>query len=976
MFDPSEKPRVFAAPPGADFPAVLVEGLRARFAGKPPEAMARVHLIVNTRRMERRIRTLFDQGPPALLPRISLLSDIATHAVAADIPPAVSPLRKRFELTQLISQLLDRQPDLAARATLYDLADSLATLMDEMAGEGVTPDVIEGLDVSDQSGHWERAKAFFSIARHFLEDVDKRPDTDTRQRRIVEAMAAEWAKAPPDHPIILAGSTGSRGTTMLLMQAIAGLPQGAIVLPGFDFDMPEPVWDTLDEALHSEDHPQYRFRHLMNTLGVAPSEVDHWHPVAAPCPLRNALVSLALRPAPVTDQWLREGPKLGNLPDATEAITLIEAPSVRDEALAIALRMRKAAEDGETAALITPDRMLTRQVEAALDRWNIIADDSAGSPLQLSPPGRFLRHVSTLFQRKLTAESLLTLLKHPLCHSGENRNTHLLNTRELELAIRRKGMTFPTPEVLRQWQVAQEFVPSAWVEWVISNFCDKVWDGKKTLSDRLEAHVALAENLTRGSAEGSGGLWDEAAGRKAAATIAQLRENAKFAGDMSAADYADLFGAIFAREEVRDRDSGHPNILIWGTLEARVQGANLVILGGLNEGSWPAAPTPDPWLNRKMRHDAGLLLPERRIGLSAHDFQQAIAAPEVWITRSVRSDEAETVPSRWINRLTNLLSGLPDQGGVQSLKEMKARGTHWMGLVSAIEAVKEIPPSARPSPRPPAQARPKRLSVTQIKRLIRDPYAIYARETLRLRPLDSLMKTPDALLRGIIVHEILEQFVSDIDKDMSLLSRDHLMSISETVLAKNVPWPAAKALWSARLDRVSDRFVASEAQRREHSRPIAYECGAKLTVPELDFTLVAKADRIDRTEDGDLIIYDYKTGKPPSQKDQRYFDKQLLLEAAMAEQGGFRDIDPAEVADAIYIGLGPSPKDEHAPMLDAPALEVWAEFLQLIAHYGDPSNGFTARRAMQSDRDVGDYDQLARFGEWDATDEPLPEDLT
>ncbi|WP_299349144.1 double-strand break repair protein AddB [uncultured Shimia sp.] len=976
MFDPSDKPRVYAAPPGADFPRALVDGLRDRFAGQPPEAMARVELIVNTRRMERRIRGLFDQGPAQLLPRISLLSDLGIHAIAADIPPAISPLRKRFELTQLISQLLDRQPDLASRASLFDLADSLASLMDEMAGEGVPPEAIEALDISDQSGHWERAKAFFSIARHFLQDVDQRPDADTRQRMIVEAMAAKWVISPPDHPVILAGSTGSRGTTMLLMQAIAKLPNGAIILPGFDTDLPLSVWNEMKDALSAEDHPQFRFRRLMDRLGIGPQDVHLWAETPPPNPPRNALVSLTMRPAPVTDQWLTEGPKLTDLDQATAQMTLVEAPSMRDEALAIALRLRQAAEEGQTAALITPDRMLTRQVTAALDRWNITPDDSAGTPLQLSPPGRFLRHVSTLFLRKLTAEALLTLLKHPLCHSGQDRNTHLLNTRELELLIRRKGMTFPTEDALRALSETQDRLPHDWIEWVIAHFCDQVSDGKSAFGDRLEAHISLAESIASGEKDGSGRLWDEAAGRKAIQVVQDLRENATFAGAMNAADYADVFGAVLARGEVRDRDKGHPGILIWGTLEARVQGADLVILGGLNEGSWPEAPSPDPWLNRKMRHDAGLLLPERRIGLAAHDFQQAIAARDVWITRSVRSDEAETVPSRWINRLTNLLAGLPDQGGDQVLAVMRSRGQYWLSLVKAVEQVTPEEPSPRPSPRPPKNARLNRLSVTQVKRLIRDPYSIYAREILRLRPLDSLMKTPDALLRGIVVHDVLEQFVRDVDADEDLLNRDHLMSISETILAQNVPWATARTLWSARLDRVAEHFVAGENKRRSIAQPIAYEREASLTIPERDFKLVGKADRIDRTADGNLVIYDYKTGSPPSKDEQLYFDKQLLLEAAMAEQGGFREIGPADVVLAINIGLGSAPKDVAAPLEETSATQVWAEFLQLIGYYADTANGFTSRRAMNSDRDVGDYDQLARFGEWDVTDPAKPEDLT
>jgi len=976
MFDPTDKPRIFGIAPGADFPAMLVQGLRARFAHRPPEDLARVQLIVNTHRMERRIRTLFDQGPACLLPRIELLTDFGRGATSSDIPPAVSPLRRRFELIQLISNLLRAQPDLAARASLYDLADSLAGLMDEMNGEGVSPDTIDALDVSDQSGHWERAKSFFAIARHFLDNVDTAPDTESRQRLIVEKRIQGWVESPPENPVILAGSTGSRGTTMLLMQAISNLPQGAVVLPGYDFDMPHHVWSALSEALHSEDHPQFRFRKLLDGVHAAPSDVTQWHSDVVPSAARNRLVSLALRPAPVTDQWLSEGPALTDIPQGTQDVTLLQATSLREEALAISMRLRQAAHDGQTAALISPDRMLTRQVTASLDRWGITPDDSAGIPLQLTPPGRFLRHVSSLFQRKLTSEALLTLLKHPLCHSGHDRNEHLLHTRDLELAIRKAGVTYPDSEFLLAWATAHKSDLDDWISWVVRNLCDQELAGEREFSERLETHIALSETLAHGAPDGSGGLWNEAAGREAAKLIQTLRDTAEYAGPIGASDYSDLFGAVLGRGEVRDRDKGHPHILIWGTLEARVQGAEMVILGGLNEGSWPESPSPDPWLNRKMRHDAGLLLPERRIGLAAHDFQQAIGAPEVWLSRSIRSDEAQTVPSRWVNRLTNLLSGLPDQGGVTALEAMTRRGDHWLSLVRALEHAPSITPALRPSPRPPKSARLTQLSVTEIKRLIRDPYAIYARHVLKLRPLDPLMKTPDALLRGIVVHDVLEQFVKDASADPALLTHSHLTSISETVLAQKVPWPTARALWSARLDRVADYFIDTETTRRNIGKPIAYERSAQLGIADLGFTLVAKADRIDRTKFGDLVIYDYKTGTPPSKDEQTHFDKQLLLEAAMAEQGGFRDVDPADVASAIYLGLGPKPKEVAAPLEDTPATQIWSEFSELIAYYADVTHGFTARRAMQSDRDEGQYDQLARFGEWDATDPPNPEDLS
>ncbi len=975
MFEAGENPRVFAVPPGADFPKELIAGLRQRIVDQPPEALARVQLVVNTRRMARRIRELFDQGPPCLLPRISLITDLGESADLGSLPPAIPPLRRRLELTQLIARLLERQPDLAARSSLFDLSDSLAALIDEMQGEGVSPDAIRNLDVSDMSGHWARAQAFIGIADQFVETGDTALDVQARQRRVVENLIERWQITPPQHPILLAGSTGSRGTTLLLMQAVARLPQGAVILPGYDFDQPDHVWSGMDDALTSEDHPQYRFRRLMRELGLSPDDIQRWTKEEAPSPARNRLVSLALRPAPVTDAWMSEGPNLTDMRPAMENVTLVEAQSPRAEALAIALRLRQAAETGQTAALITPDRMLTRQVSAALDRWNILPDDSAGLPLQLSPPGRFLRHVAGLFARRLDSEALLTLLKHPLCHDGGERGAHLLHTRDLELDLRRKGPPFPDADSLAAFSVRKE-ASLDWTQWVTTHFCNQLVDGDLPLSDWVARLRKLAEAISAGSAGDTGTLWDKNAGQKALSVITSLEDQAGYGGSISAHDFADLLGALLAGEEVRDRDAPHPKIMIWGTLEARVQGADLMILGGLNEGSWPEAAAPDPWLNRQMRVKSGLLLPERRIGLSAHDFQQAVAAPEVWLTRAKRSDDAETVPSRWLNRLTNLLQGLPGQDGPEVLSEMRARGAQWLGWTEDMENAPRIPPAERPSPRPPASARPRKLSVTEIKRLIRDPYAVYAKHILRLRPLDPLVQAPDALLRGIVIHEILEQFIKDSVLDSALLTQENFLKRADALLAEHVAWPTARKLWLARLERISGAFLSAEVTRRTDGGPIAFEADMKLRLDPLDFTIVGRADRIDRNWRGALSIYDYKTGAPPTKAQQSKFDKQLLIEAAMAEEGGIDGLDPISVAQAVFIGMGGTYKEVLAPLDEEPVDKVLDELKQLISAYLEPEQGFSARRMLHKDSDVGDYDHLSRFGEWDRTAKPSPEDLT
>ncbi|WP_295078157.1 double-strand break repair protein AddB [Tabrizicola sp.] len=959
---------LYALPPGADFPAELVAGLMDRMAGQTPEALARVTLIVNTQRMRRRVTEVLQTKGALLLPRILLVTEVAALANLT-LPRPISPLRRRLQLSVLLDGLLTAGTTHFPRTALYDLSDSLAALMEEMQGEGVTPGRIAALDVANHSAHWARMQAFLAIVSQVL--AGESADAEAVLRQSVDALGETWTQTPPQHPVILAGSTGSRGTTALLMQVLMRMPAGAVVLPGFDFDMPATVWDSMGDALTAEDHPQYRYRKLMDMLDCGPTDIRRWTTTQPPAPDRNRLISLSLRPAPITDQWLAEGPLLPDLLPATDAVTLLEAPSERTEALAIALILRQAAEDGTRAALVTPDRNLTRRVTAALDRWGIRPDDSAGRPLALSAPGRLMRQVAALFGQKLTGDGLLALLKHPLAFSGPGRGPHLILTREFELHLRRHGPAFPTADSILTWAEAQKHDRAVdWARIVAGTLCGHEKMDRMPLADFVALHLALSETLARGFAEtGAGGLWDKAAGEEAAKALAELQAEADAGGEMSPLDYVGVFQGVLQRHEVRETESVHPDIMIWGTLESRVQGADLVILGGLNDGTWPAQPPPDPWLNRAMRKEAGLLLPDRRIGLSAHDYQQAVAAPRVVLSRSKRGAEAETVPSRWLNRLVNLMAGLPERRGPEALAAMIRRGDDWLAKAAAFDRAPVTEPAKRPAPRPPVEARPKRLSVTEIKTLIRDPYAIYARHVLKLRPLDPLRPEPDPRLRGVVLHEILEIFLR-----RGGGGRDALMAIADAVITEKVAWPLARTIWLSRIAKAADAFLAFSATTG--GTPVLVEEKGAVQLPGLDFKLTGKPDRIDRLEDGRLLLIDYKTGDPPSAKQQQHFDKQLLLLAAMAEGGGFKGLDAEEVARVVYVGLKAELKMVDIPLSPGQVAETWAEFTRLIAAYARPGQGYTARRALESVRDASDYDHLSRFGEWDLTADPVPEDLS
>ncbi len=972
MFEKTPHARVFTVPIGADFSQTFVTGLFERAKTIAPQEFARTVIYVNTKRAARRIRDLFEQQDATLLPQLKVLSDLAKDVLApVNLPMPVSTLKRRLVLADLVAALIDKEPALAPRSSVFALTDTLAAILDEMQGEGVSFEHLTDITLGNASEHWERSLKFLSIITDYW-SAQKQVDTEARQRAVIEALTQEWQNTPPDHPIIVAGSTGSRGATALFMQAVANLPQGAVVLPGVDAQTPKEVWDVLNCPQANDDHPQSMLARLINRLELDATTLTPWHKAPVFCKARNKLMSLALRPAPVTDQWLEEGPDLKPLvAEATRHVGIIAAASPKEEAGAIAVCLRDAAEKGETAVLISPDRNLTRRVAAHLNRWKIIPDDSAGEPLHLTPAGIFTRLTAGLFNKDLTPADLIAVLKHPLTHKSNDRNNHQRMTRDLELAalgrdtpVIRGGPPSVDFELIGKWADTQPADVKAWTNWITQVFKPLSDQAKRPMAAWVDIHLDLMAALSKGVTGENHALWDGHDGQMAQKVFDNLHIEAVGSSEWSAADYGALLYSLLKSEEVRDALEPHPNIAIWGTLEARVQGADLVILGGLNEGIWPKKPNPDPWLNRAMRKQLGLLLPERNIGLSAHDFQQAFAQKNVVISRAIRDGEAPTVASRWVTRLENLLGGLGD-GGTQALTDMAARGNQWINLARSLDRpTGKLVKATRPAPIPPLGAHPKKLSVTRIKTLVRNPYEIYAQSVLRLRPLKAYGLEADALERGIVLHKIIETYNHSEQVKSGDYTPEHFLELAADILEQDVPWSSARRLWFGRLQRMAPWFVEAEKSRTTKGTIVAQEVKGARKATEFDFTLTAQADRLDLDVNGQLIIYDYKSGDPPTAKVIELFDKQLQLEAAIAETGGFDKLDPVTVSALQYIGLKGPDKVHTVDVSD----DTWADLIQLLQSHFEGDIGYGARLKMEQDRYGSDYDHLSRLGEWEETD--------
>ncbi len=975
-----DSPRVYSIPAGIAFADALAEGLLGQ-AGDDPMALAAITILLPTRRAVRALTDSFlrvTKGRALLLPRLLALADLdgdQDTLATGDIPPAIDPLQRQLTLARLVMARRDLSvaPDQALR-----LAEALADLIEEVETEQVDFAKLAELAPETFASHWQATIEFLQIVTAtwpvFLEQQGL---IDPAKRRVLAmaSRAAHWRANPPQDPVIAAGFIAADPALADVIAVVSRLPEGMVVLPGLDRLLDNEGWDAVTAT-----HPQWGMKRLLERIGVDRTDVALWPTVTEPDSARARLLSEALRPAETTAKW-RDGPGID--PAACAGLARIDCGTVGEEAEIIALAMRQALEvPAQTAALVTADRALARRVAAALKRWDIEVDDSAGLPLGETPVGVWLRLVAEAAAGDFAPRLLLAMLKHPLAAGGLPTETMRQRIRLLERLVLRGPRPGPglagIRTVLDQVPL-KDFDGDAAAKQELTDWIDDLAARLAPLTDMLNArHADLSELLMRHAeaaealattADEAGGLrlWRGQDGEAAAELFARLEDAAGPEFPPIPTDrYPAVLSALMAGIAVRPLYGAHPRLAIWGLIEARLQRADLLILGGLNEGSWPPQPGDEPWMSRPMRDRFGLPPLEARIGEAAQDFALAAAGPSVLLTRARRVDGAPSVPARFLSRLETLLEG-------SGLALPHDTAASWRAWADELDRPDVIAPTSPPEPRPPLAARPRQLSVTAIELWMRDPYALYAQRILKLRPLDPLDADPGAAERGSIVHHALDLFISRHPDRLPTDTLAALLDAGREAFGEALGHPSVASFWWPRFERVAAWFVDFEhARRRDGTRPVKTEISGGILI-ETDgqpFRLTAKADRIDRLADGRLAILDYKTGRPPSpQSVKDGYAPQLPLEAIIADQGGFPGLAAAGTGELAYLRLsGGNPPGEflHALGRDAPdeaIANAWAGLIKLIETFDNPDKPYSALTRAEF-AFAGDYDHLSRVDEW------------
>lgn len=871
---------LYNIPLGSSFLKTLADGIIERFSDDPIR-MGQSVVLLPTRRGCISLKDILQKKAKErslILPRIYALADLEQNPILPglpiiEIPKTISKWERLGKLAHLVQQFLRQRNLCDSIAVAYKLAKELSVLLDECYISNISLKNIETLFQSDFSIYWQQNLSFLQIISDFWPVILKERglvETVVQHQHNLRYICSQWS---PSFPVILAGTTGTRPATAELAKKVLQFPQGMVVLPGYDV--------AINGKAIPATHPHYTLSHFVTYLEAGDS--IEWYPNRTQeARAKSKFLVEAMAPILSHNTILTQVERQIIEKD----VTPIDCDSGDEEAMIIAALLRQTYEvQDKTAVVITPDQGLTKKIQSYLRRWEIEVNISSGTPLGDTVVGTFLTLVSCL-SIDMKVIDWLSLLKHPLFLKNEDRHMHLQKVRQLELEVYRKRRIDNItnldllPKELRCWY-------QALLEKVHPLLYKKP---KQSFLDYLRLHQQVAESIAGKF------LWLNDDGEVAKVFVEDLLSQVETFPSLTWGDYKGLFHQLMQVESVHNKKGIGSPLRILGTLEARQVEADVVILASLNEGSWPQTIEDGPWLSNNMRVKLGLPDLNRRLGLAAHDFCLSFAASRVFLTRSKQNQGVVTTPSRMWQRFHTVakINGLFFQPM-----------THLKKLVKDLDTPHSISPSEPPRPQPVRYMKPDQLSVTDIERLMRDPYSVYARKILRLKKLESLDQTLSGREWGQLVHLCLERAFTAYNQVSSINFMETLIQVGKTVFSPYFEDIVVRIFWWNRYLQICkwvQRIISSSFDNLEGLKTEVMGT-LELKVGEELLTLKTIADRIDSWGNGHYHIIDYKTGVLPTIKDvEAAFSPQLILEGLILMDGGFQGLQ-ASTIESFYWGL-------------------------------------------------------------------------
>lgn len=828
----------------------MADALWQVMCAAPAADIADMLIFLPSRRAVRTVEKMIARrcGGAAVLPRLVALGEAADPADlddqdAGDGPHADNVVPDIVRVC-VAAKLLAADANIGSIGAALPVARDLIRMTDYLENEGVDIASMDWGRVVDEkyAAHFQAKAKILNIIAQVMPMCAAGAKTRAQSRNSDIRAWIDVIGANKYSRVIVCASTGSVPATADLMAAVAGMPNGRIILSG--------KISGNESEMGLDTHPYNSEYKFLSRIGCAVSDVVQIDVGASAIDFFNRAFGNVIN---------------GDAPTDLSHCTLIECEREAEEAAAVAEIAASAAAAGQSVLIITPDAAANQRLRTVFDARGLEADFSGGVSGAMTAAGRailnlfddWIERADNGFERAYAAAS---------------------------------------GNLLR----------------MISNLVDARPDAMRPIFDLTDASMMP--------------VW---------IALDELSRALDIAGiEPSASDARAFVADALAGVSVRPRMQTPARICVLGTIESRMQTADVVILTGLNEGMFPARGYENAWLPRPVARSVGMPAADRKVSLMALDFMNLSCGGRVYWTRSRMSGGTQTTESRFLSRVA------------------AHRGV--FDVSRATDILMTVRNRDMPDPRPlnPGVAAPgadwSDVYVTELEQLIHNPYAFYARHILRLYPLDDWWAGPDARTFGNLVHDVIEH-ATDFAPDALVAQMD--------ARARMVVGDASVLyhFWRRRFREIAPLVSGVFGQN-----PGRAEIAGAVRIPvgtNGARTVRARADRVC----GNMVI-DIKTGAAPSKK--QLFDgtmPQLPLEAHMLRTGGFGAAHVTEAPEMMFVQLRGG--DVRAISYDAAQTREMID--AALARVTELFNQYTAGAAtyeyrMNNDIKYRAYDDLAR----------------
>lgn len=933
---------IFHIPSDQNFLQNIIKGAKEKI---DPSLFSKTIILLPSHRSCRELeRILLSEYDDVMIPKIipiASLEESLSFEIFEDlntIPKSITYTEAKFLLANLIKD--KTRIDDAKASDHLNIAGGLMKLIMKFEKEDMPIYNIDKAFLGDHPIHIEKILNHLQVISSAWPKLLSKLNVVTpitRRNLFIKKLIKKWEELPPSYPIIIAGSTGTFRTTQMLLNSVSKLKNSFVILQGVDH------LKNFEDTHFDETHPSFQLNLLLKDLQAQVRHIESWY--------TESLTSSQYNFASIL--FKKEYTDIARSKISDQNIEYIECASLQEEANLISIKVRETLEFGhKNIGIISNNKSLRMRLKSTLELWNIDSECSDGIPITSTPQIKFIFSIFRVVHENFTPISLLTLLTNELnILDHESRNS----VSKLEIKYLRGIRKYRNiSELIQKAKNNGDHDITILLE-KTANYLKPVFNILNSKSFKIQSllNILIQTSEDMSSQE----IWSGDIGEKVHEIIHLILQTIPEENKINLDEFEIILSEVFREYSVYSKLNINKRVSILSPIESRLLSFDYTILSGLNEKSWPETPEIDPWLSTAFYKQLKISSPHTAIGQSANDFLSLLNQDKLLITRSINDNNSPQIPSRWITKLELWFKA------ADILDKIKPTESSLKTFAKNLHAPESFVKYSAPSPKPEINLRPSKLSVTQIEKLMRDPYSVYASKILKLKPLEKLDKMPDQLEFGNFIHATLDLFHKSSKNLEPQNYLDTILQIGNQLLADMISNPVIHKIWQPRFYKIA-AWVAEYETNIRNTKTVETEVIYSMVIGK-NFTLTAKADRIEYDiQTNTISVLDFKTGSIPTNEDVRKgFSPQLTLEALLIE----KNHQNAHVSDMIYIQLASGKNLGHITKVQGNPVQIIDAakkgILRLIEQYGDIDTPYLVCPNVRKTPTYNDFEHLERLEE-------------